>query len=84
MRTGVLSDTARPTAGSCRWRGYGRPRAKVKVGDKIEHIDKDRALMRRLFDLGLQGNVPVPIPMKPPVYNGMIAPRDSGMMPPPL
>jgi Family of unknown function (DUF5681) len=32
--------------------------AKVKVGDKIEHIDKDRALMRRLFDLGLHGNVP--------------------------
>ena len=31
--------------------------AKVKVGDKIEHIDKDRALMRRLFDLGLHGNV---------------------------
>jgi hypothetical protein len=25
----------------------------------------------------------LPIPMKPPVYNGMIAPRDSWMMPPP-
>jgi len=25
----------------------------------------------------------VPIPVKPPVYNGMIAPRDSWMMPPP-
>jgi hypothetical protein len=25
----------------------------------------------------------MPIPMKPPVYNGMIAPRDSWMMPPP-
>ena len=25
----------------------------------------------------------VPIPTKPPVYNGMIAPRDSWMMPPP-
>ena len=25
----------------------------------------------------------VPIPAKPPVYNGMIAPRDSWMMPPP-
>jgi hypothetical protein len=24
----------------------------------------------------------VPIPTKPPVYNGMIAPRDSWMMPP--
>ena len=32
--------------------------AKVKVGEKILHIDKDRALMRRLFDLGLHGNVP--------------------------
>jgi hypothetical protein len=25
----------------------------------------------------------LPIPTKPPVYNGMIAPRDSWMMPPP-
>ena len=25
----------------------------------------------------------MPIPTKPPVYNGMIAPRDSWMMPPP-
>jgi hypothetical protein len=25
----------------------------------------------------------LPIPAKPPVYNGMIAPRDSWMMPPP-
>ena len=25
----------------------------------------------------------LPIPMKPPVCNGMIAPRDSWMMPPP-
>ena len=31
--------------------------AKVKVGEKLLHIDKDRALMRRLFDLGLHGNV---------------------------
>ena len=31
--------------------------AKVKIGDKVVHIDKDRALMRRLFDLGLLGNV---------------------------
>ena len=28
-------------------------------------------------------DVEVPIPTKPPVYNGMIAPRDSWMMPPP-
>jgi Family of unknown function (DUF5681) len=32
--------------------------ARVKVGDKIERIDKDRAAIRRLFDLGLHGNVP--------------------------
>jgi Family of unknown function (DUF5681) len=31
--------------------------AKVKVGDKVLHIDKDRAMLRRLIDLGLQGNV---------------------------
>ncbi len=31
--------------------------AKVKIGDKVVHIDKDRALLRRLFDLGLQGNL---------------------------
>ncbi len=31
--------------------------AKVKIGDKVVHIDKDRALMRRLFDWGLQGNL---------------------------
>jgi hypothetical protein len=33
----------------------------------------ERALLKRL-----------PIPMKPPVCNGMIAPRDSWMMPPPF
>ena len=27
--------------------------------------------------------LPLPIPVKPPVCNGMIAPRDSWMMPPP-
>ena len=32
--------------------------AKVKVGEKVLHIEKDRASMRRLFDLGLHGNVP--------------------------
>ena len=26
----------------------------------------------------------LPIPTKPPVYNGMIVPRDSWMMPPPV
>ncbi len=33
----------------------------------------------RLDEIGLY----LPIPTKPPVYNGMIAPRDSWMMPPP-
>jgi len=31
--------------------------AKVKVGERVLHIDKDRASIRRLFDLGLHGNV---------------------------
>jgi hypothetical protein len=31
---------------------------KLKVGDKVTHMDKDRALMRKLFDLALQGKVP--------------------------
>jgi hypothetical protein len=31
--------------------------AKIKIGDKVLHIDKDRATVRKLFDLGLQGNV---------------------------
>jgi hypothetical protein len=30
---------------------------KVKVGDKIEHIDRDRALLRKLFDMALLGKV---------------------------
>jgi uncharacterized protein DUF5681 len=30
---------------------------KFKVGDKVMHIDRDRALLRRLFDVALQGNV---------------------------
>jgi hypothetical protein len=33
--------------------------AKVKVGDQILHIDKDRASMRKAFDMALQGNVEV-------------------------
>jgi len=31
---------------------------KVKVGDKIEHVDRDRALLRKLFDMALLGKVP--------------------------
>jgi hypothetical protein len=31
--------------------------AKIKIGDKVLRIDKDRATVRKLFDLGLQGNV---------------------------
>ncbi|HYA73814.1 MAG TPA: DUF5681 domain-containing protein [Roseiarcus sp.] len=30
---------------------------KVKVGDKIAHIDRDRALLRKLFDVALGGDV---------------------------
>jgi putative transposase len=36
--------------------------------DEVGHLDCWRAVL--------------PIPTKPPVYNGMIAPRDSWMMPP--
>ena len=37
----------------------------------------------RQFDDLAWMQVGLPIPTKPPVYNGMIAPRDSWMMPPP-
>ena len=30
---------------------------KFKVGDKVKHIDRDRALMRKLYDTALQGNL---------------------------
>jgi hypothetical protein len=30
---------------------------KLKVGDKVTHMDKDRALMRKLFDMALSGKV---------------------------
>ena len=30
---------------------------KVKAGDKIEHMDRDRALLRKLFDMGLLGKI---------------------------
>ncbi len=29
---------------------------KLKAGDKVVHMDRDRALARKLFDLALQGN----------------------------
>jgi hypothetical protein len=35
------------------------------------------------FHISVFPHFMVPIPTKPPVYNGMIAPRDSWMMPPP-
>jgi hypothetical protein len=31
---------------------------KLQVGDKVTHMDRDRALMRKLFDMALQGKVP--------------------------
>ena len=45
----------------------------------------EEALETRLFGRAgvTQGQRRLPIPMKPPVCNGMIAPRDSWMMPPP-
>ena len=30
---------------------------KFKIGDKVKHIDRDRALMRKLYDTALQGNL---------------------------
>ena len=30
---------------------------KFKVGDKLKHIDRDRALMRKLYDTALRGNL---------------------------
>jgi hypothetical protein len=36
------------------------------------------------FKHGVLLAISLPIPMKPPVCNGMIAPRDSWMMPPPF
>jgi hypothetical protein len=41
--------------------------------------DQSAALDQRVQRTRRRG---VPIPTKPPVYNGMIAPRDSWMMPP--
>ena len=31
---------------------------KFQAGDKIIHMDRDRALMRKLFDMALNGKVP--------------------------
>ena len=31
---------------------------KFQAGDKIMHMDRDRALMRKLFDMALHGKVP--------------------------
>ena len=45
-----------------------------------EHAHQCRA---QPFIVDGMANASVPIPVKPPVYNGMIAPRDSWMMPPP-
>jgi hypothetical protein len=42
-----------------------------------------RVYFRETRELVFDAHDKVPIPTKPPVYNGMIAPRDSWMMPPP-
>jgi Family of unknown function (DUF5681) len=31
---------------------------KLQVGDKVAHMDRDRALTRKLFDMALQGKAP--------------------------
>jgi hypothetical protein len=48
-------------------------------------LEKERPLVLPAASrVGLELTASVmPIPTKPPVYNGMIAPRDSWMMPPP-
>ena len=64
---------------------------RVKVTDRRTAVDYAHAL-KDLSDTHfpvadkivlVQDNLSMPIPTKPPVCNGMIAPRDSWMMPPP-
>ncbi len=62
----------------------------LSAGCQWRAIPKDlppRSTLYDYFDLwswdGTLDRIHVPIPTKPPVCNGMIAPRDSWMMPPP-
>ena len=63
------------------------PHSRPHMLAKIDGRTKESRLMaaaRAELTAHVGGNPNnVPIPRKPPVYNGMIAPRDSWMMPPP-
>ena len=70
-----------PTALFCDPAMIGRPRARLphaRVEAEVAHQ------LLRLLEASHVADRGLPIPTKPPVYNGMIAPRDSWMMPPPL
>jgi hypothetical protein len=55
-----------------------------RLGQPVSALVCDIDAFRRLNDTyGYDAGDRVPIPVKPPVCNGMIAPRDSWMMPPP-
>jgi hypothetical protein len=66
----------------------GRPRvtpiSAAPASAEVVSLSDERASIRRRSLLRSAREVAVPIPTKPPVYNGMIAPRDSWMMPPPV
>jgi hypothetical protein len=58
----------------------------MKRSKPLSDADAEAVGRMSRADLTARGFRPalrVPIPTKPPVYNGMIAPRDSWMMPPP-
>ena len=62
----------------------GRNCLQRPAGTLIGEIDLKERPGGRFFLWELSGHgFKLPIPTKPPVYNGMIAPRDSWMMPPP-
>ena len=62
------------------------PAAVVPVEPDPREVTGDTFIQYRLLALDCRAVVlfgVLPIPTKPPVFNGMIAPRDSWMMPPP-
>jgi transposase len=75
------SEAARPSRPSGRRTRSGVIEIELGSGNYVR-VDNnvDAAALRRVLSvLGER----LPIPTKPPVYNGMIAPRDSWTMPPP-
>jgi transposase, IS5 family len=67
------------------YRGHNAPpehKFKVYISGQRRRVTETikRELRRRP---AVEPVIGLPIPTKPPVYNGMIAPRDSWMMPPP-